>query len=174
MTKAEQKKRDNIAEYLVYMYQTEDLLRTYKFDLNQITKYIISSLPLPDVDKKELILWYASIIEAMQEQKIEEKGHLEEINRLFICLHKVHTELKQGDKNYVSITKRAEPFIKNQIKQSNNTLSNPIQIATNAVYGFLLLKTNRKEMTVEQQKMLDIFGDMLSYLSYKYKNKSVV
>ena len=37
MVKAEQKRTENIAEYIIYMFQTEDLVRALKLDLNQIT-----------------------------------------------------------------------------------------------------------------------------------------
>ena len=33
---AEQKKKSNIAEYILYMYQVEDVIRGYNFDLDRI------------------------------------------------------------------------------------------------------------------------------------------
>lgn len=171
MVKAEQKRKENISEYIIYMYQTEDLLRTFKFDLNEISKYVISSLPIPDTGKKEVLLWYASTIESMQAQKIEESGHLAEIEKLFLELTDLHIELKENEEDYLKIANKAAPFIKSQIKISNNELSNPIQVAINAVYGFLLLKINGRDLNNEQQKMLDSFGDLLSYLSFKFKEE---
>ena len=36
---------------------------------------------------------------------------------------------------------------------------------------FLLLKLNGKEIKPEDQEMIDRFGDVLSFLSFKYKEK---
>lgn len=173
MVKAEEKKRDNIAEYIVYMFQIEDLVRALKLDLNQITDYVIASLPISDPEKKELILWYASIVEHMYAQKIEETGHLEEIVILMNELNDLHKVCIDTEKKYEEIVSRAEPYIQQQIKDSNYTLKNPIQVCLNSIYGFLLLKLDRKEVTKEQQLMLNSFGDLLSYLSYKYKEKTI-
>ena len=171
MVKADEKKIENISEYIVYMFQTEDLVRALKLDLNQITDYVIASLPISDKEKKELILWYASIIENMIAQHIEEEGHLKEINDLMGNLLDLHNQLSSSESDYKAIAKKAEPFIQHQIKESKNVLSNPIHVCINAIYGFLLLKLDRKEVNSEQRNMLDAFGDLLSYLSYKYKQE---
>lgn len=169
MVKADQKKADNISEYIIYMFQTEDLVRALKLDLNQITDYVIASLPVSDTEKKELILWYASIIEEMKAQQIEKEGHLKEINDIMLQLHELHAELITTEVAYKKIALKAEPYIQNQIVESKNTLSNPIQICLNAIYGFLLLKLEGKEVNSDQQKMLEAFGDLLSFLSFTYK-----
>lgn len=40
---ASQKKKENIAEYLLYMWQIEDIIRAYGLDIDQIQKHIIDS-----------------------------------------------------------------------------------------------------------------------------------
>ena len=42
---ARQKRKENIAEYLLYMWQMEDLIRSFKCDIEAIDKYIISQFP---------------------------------------------------------------------------------------------------------------------------------
>ena len=43
---AQQKLSENIAEYVLYMYQIEDLIRAYKFDLDSIIyNYVQPQLP---------------------------------------------------------------------------------------------------------------------------------
>ncbi|MGL5636915.1 MAG: DUF4924 family protein, partial [Bacteroidales bacterium] len=39
---ASQKKKENIAEYLLYMWQVEDLIRAFKLDMDQIDQKLIS------------------------------------------------------------------------------------------------------------------------------------
>ena len=50
---ASQKKKENIAEYLLYMWQIEDIIRAYGLDIDQIQKHIIDSYDLPEEQKKK-------------------------------------------------------------------------------------------------------------------------
>jgi hypothetical protein len=171
MGKAEEKRSKNITEYLIYMFKSEDLIRTFEYDLNKITDYLISQIPISTQEKKELILWYASLIESMQSENIIESGHIEEVKILLTELNTLHNALIKDDNDYNIIVSKAAPFIQSQIEKSNNKLNNPIQVCLNAIYGFLLLKVDEKEPTAEQQTMLNAFGDLLSYLSHKYKEQ---
>ncbi len=168
MVKADELKDQNVSEYIVHMFKSEDLVRTFKFDLNKITDYLIANIPVSTSKKKEQILWYASLIEQMREENIQDKGHLNELNNLINELTKLHISLIKEDKTYKEINLRAQPFIQNQVKIGENTITNPILICLNAIYGALLLKINGKTITEQQQKMLETFGDLLSYLSYTY------
>ena len=43
---AQQKLKENIAEYILYMYQIEDVIRAYNFDLERIMdEYVRQQLP---------------------------------------------------------------------------------------------------------------------------------
>jgi len=167
--KADELKNKNISEYIVHMFKSEDLVRTFEFDLNKITDYLIANIPVSASEKKEQILWYASLIEQMREEDIQNKGHLTELNNLINELTKLHISLIEQDKTYKKINSKAQPFIQNQIEMGGNAIINPIQICLNAIYGALLLKINAKTITELQQEMLETFGDLLSYLSYSYK-----
>ena len=74
---ASQKKKENIAEYLLYMWQIEDLIRVYKLDIDAIQKYIIDPYDISDEKKKEMRDWYESLIEMMRSEGVEKKGHLQ-------------------------------------------------------------------------------------------------
>jgi len=168
MVKAEELKAQNISEYIIHMFKSEDLVRTFEFDLNRITDYLIANIPVSKTEKKEQILWYAALIEQMRDDNIEAKGHLVELEILISNLSLLHSNLLNEDEIYQNIHNNALPFIQTQIEISKNTITEPIQIYLNAVYGFLLLKINSKGITDSQQEMLNAFGDALSYLSDKY------
>ncbi len=170
MLLAQKKKQSNISEYLIYMYQTEDLIRQFNFDLNQLNTYVLAHIPASEQEKKELLLWYASLIEKMQNEKIHTKGHLQELNQLVEKLTKLHTQLEATNAPYQAILSKAAPYFSQQTEASGNTLTNPVQLSLNAVYGFLILKLTGKKTTKTQQQMLDTFGDLLSFLSHAYKD----
>ena len=74
---ASQKKKENIAEYLLYMWQIEDIIRAYGLDIDQIQKHIIDSYDLPEEQKKSMRDWYESLIDMMHSEGVEKKGHLQ-------------------------------------------------------------------------------------------------
>ena len=45
---ASQKRKENIAEYLLYMWQIEDIIRAYKLDIDTIDEQIVSKYNVPD------------------------------------------------------------------------------------------------------------------------------
>ncbi len=51
---AEQKRRENIAEYLLYMYQVEDMIRANKLDFDSIERTLISKFDVPYGVKRDM------------------------------------------------------------------------------------------------------------------------
>ena len=80
---SQQLKKKNIAEYLLYMWQVEDLIRANGCDMERIRKNIIEPYPATDEQKKELARWYEDLINMMQQEGVLEKGHVQ-INKNII------------------------------------------------------------------------------------------
>ena len=67
MITASAKKRENIAEYLLYMWQIEDLIRANGLDIDKIQENIIDRYAgLRDQQRKEMREWYESLIDMMR------------------------------------------------------------------------------------------------------------
>ena len=65
---ARQKRKENIAEYLLYMWQVEDLIRANKFDMDSINRTVIAHYDQPEEVKKEIAQWYEELIEMMRSE----------------------------------------------------------------------------------------------------------
>ena len=87
---AEQKKKENVAEYLLYMYQVEDMIRANKLDLDSIEQTLISKFDVPYGVKRDMREWYKSLIVMMQDERKEQSGHLSSsknwLARCMICI----------------------------------------------------------------------------------------
>ena len=67
MITASAKKKENIAEYLLYMWQIEDLIRANDLDIDKIQSSIIDKYAdLTPEQKKEMREWYESLIDMMR------------------------------------------------------------------------------------------------------------
>ena len=169
MENIEEKKQQNICEYIIHMYQTEDLLRVYEMDIDKIETHVIHHLPVEAEEKIEFRNWYLSIKEEMEKEDVVYHGHLSRVQAHVDELTMLHHQLLEQDKNYITVYKEAEPFINHHIQLSEGKIDNPIQVCLNGVYGLLLLRLNGKQVEEDLMKRLDHFGNVLSYLSMKYK-----
>ena len=95
---AREKKKNNIAEYILYMWQLEDMLRALKLDMEQVDRYLVAGFQADERTSKEIHDWYDNLIAIMQKEKVEEKGHIQalkntvdELTELhFFLLHQAH------------------------------------------------------------------------------------
>ena len=63
------KKNDNVAEYLLYMWQIEDLIRANRLDMDLIRKSIIDKFQgLSPEKRREMEEWYESLIDMMRRE----------------------------------------------------------------------------------------------------------
>ena len=87
---ANQKKKENIAEYIIYMYQIEDVVRAYNFDLEAIIQSFVSP-QLPDESfLNDYKKWYQNIINQMVSQNIQKQGHINDVNDVMVELSYLH------------------------------------------------------------------------------------
>jgi len=63
---ASKKRKENIAEYLLYMWQIEDLIRANGLDLDKIKSNVIDKYQLSEPQIKEMTEWYESLIDMMR------------------------------------------------------------------------------------------------------------
>ena len=67
MFTASQKRKENIAEYLLYMWQIEDLIRANDLDMDKIKENVIDRYTnLTENQRKEMTEWYESLIDMMR------------------------------------------------------------------------------------------------------------
>ena len=73
---AQEKKKNNILEYILYMWQVENIIRACQFDIELIKSNVIAQLGLTDNDKDLVKEWYLDLIQQMKSQNLKQAGHL--------------------------------------------------------------------------------------------------
>ena len=169
---AENKKKQNSSEYIIYMYQMEDLIRSYSFNMDEIEQYVISHYPVPNEQKKDISGWFGSLAERMKAEGIEKGGHLSEVQKEVDTLAKIHWSLLKEDGEYFKIYDQAKPHLLDFIGSAEgDNLGHEIQICINGVYGLLLCRLTGKKVSSELQQAAEAFGGALSYLSVVYQER---
>jgi hypothetical protein len=94
MLVALQKRRENIAEYILYLWQIEDLLRALQFSPEAIYTTLVARIDGADEQQKENIFnWYMQIVELLRKEGKESKGHIDHTLHLIGDLHNLHLQL---------------------------------------------------------------------------------
>lgn len=167
---AEQKRKENIAEYILYMYQVEDLIRANQLELDRIERTLISQFQVDYEVKREIREWYKALITMMQEEGKEESGHLNVLNNIVDQLQEMHQEiLKQGyDNGYKGLYDKAKAHVEALRMRSGHNRDNDIQVALNGLYGLLLLKIKKTRITPETKKAFDAITEWVADLNLRY------
>jgi hypothetical protein len=167
---SEQKREENIAEYVLYMWQIEDVIRACSFEIDKISTFIIDQQELTEAQKAALKEWYVLLIQKMKLQRIEKVGHLHEVNDVIMEMTYLHNSLLEyyKDEKYAKIYSFAEQFLEEFKKVSNNPNASNIEVFFNALYAKLILKIQGKELTDATSEAFEAFTNVLAYLSAKY------
>ncbi|MBQ2142744.1 MAG: DUF4924 family protein [Alistipes sp.] len=89
-----QKRRENIAEYILYLWQVEDLLRAMQFSPEAIYSTLVARIEGADEQQKENIFnWYMQIVELLRKEGKEAQGHIDHTLHLVNDLHNLHLQL---------------------------------------------------------------------------------
>ena len=173
---AEQLKKRNISEYLLYMWQVEDTLRAYGLDSERMANEYIPFFQL-DEEKSELLKgWYESLIQMMREEKAEEKGHLQINKNILILLTDLHVQLLKSSKHpfYSAAYYKVLPFIVElRAKSAESQEKNEVENCFDALYGTMLLKMQKKEISAETATAIDNIAKFIGLLSdYYTKDKA--
>jgi hypothetical protein len=168
---AQKKYEENIAEYILYMYQITDIIRANKLDIKKIQETIISETA-DDSDYDAYTAWYEELIKKMKSQKIVEKGTLNELSELQMELFYLHNTLLAvlKDKKYEEYYKKAEENIQEFQKKSNLPNLNIIDTCFNAMYFNLLMNLKGMEITPATKEAFDSIRLIVAYLSKEFKD----
>ncbi len=93
MDTAQQLRKSNIAEYILYLWQLEDMFRALQFSPEAIYSQFVAPRNLSEESKAVVLNWYMELVDLLQREKHEEKGHLEHTMHLIADLHNLHLQL---------------------------------------------------------------------------------
>ncbi len=169
---AQQKKQENIAEYLLYMWQIEDLIRAYNFNLLAIENEIISQFNLDAETNRQMVDWYDNLIQLMLNEKIEEKGHLQFVKNYINDLTNLHFKLLNSPyhTDYKKEFEKTTPYLADLVKKTNNKEKPFVEICLEGLYGALILKLSNKKISNETTEAVQAIGNFIAILTSKYQS----
>ena len=194
MLVAKELRKKSIAEYLLYMWQIEDIIRAYQCSLTKIRREYIDKFDYSDVQKDEEEDWFGDLIRMMNQEGCRESGYLQ-INKVVMqSLNELHAQLLASSKFpfYSAEYYRVLPFIvelRGKTKQVADRMArknepNLKEIAANLghseietcfylLYGVMMLRLQKKEISHETEVALKEITTLIGMLSdYYLKDKT--
>ena len=167
-------RKKNIAEYLLYMWQIEDIIRAYDCSLARIRREYIERFNYTDEQKEEMTDWYGNLVRMMNSEGCREHGHLQ-INKIVIQqLSELRAELLSSSKFpfYNSEYYKVLPFIVELRKRGADNNENEIETCFNALYGVMMLRLQKKTVSPDTEHAIKEITTFIGMLSdYYLKDK---
>ncbi len=166
---AQKLRKNSIAEYLLYMWQIEDLIRAFGCSLPVIKKRYIDNFDFTEEQKEEEIDWFGNLIRMMNEEGKRESGHLN-INKVILQdVIDLHGMLLQSTKFpiYNAEYYKVLPFIV-ELRNRGDKNVNEIETCLDALYGVMLLKMQQKPINPETEGALKEITTFIGMLSDYY------
>lgn len=167
---ASQKHKENIAEYLLYMWQIEDIIRANGLDIDRIKENVIDRFNLSPAQTKEMMEWYESLIDMMRREGVEKSGHLQLNKNVIIQLTDLHLALLKDPRfpEYTAEFYKTLPYIVELRSKAGENPAGELETCFNALYGMLMLRLQGKEITPETKAAITQISKFIAVLARDY------
>lgn len=172
---AKELRKKSIAEYLLYMWQIEDIIRAMGCSLPLIRKaYINKFTDYTDEQKEDEIDWFGNLVRMMNEEGKRDQVHLN-INDIIVRdLVDLHQRLLQSNRFpiYNAEYYKVLPFIVELRGKGDKNISE-IETCLDALYGIMMLRMQKKEISPETEHAIKEISTFIGMLSdYYLKNET--
>lgn len=161
MTTAAEKKDSHIVEYVLYVWQMEDVVRATGFDSGAI-RSLFGGEDGPDLD------WVLTLSQDMVREGLHEDGHVSHVQETLTELALLHDLLTgpMEDANYVDAYKQAEPLLSDfEREKMKSGMHHPTEVMLTALYGWLVLRLKKEPISLETNAALVAIRSMANALA---------
>ena len=145
-------KKNNIAEYILYLWQIEDYLRAF---------------PQQAEANQEL----HDISEMMHQEDILKKGHLQLAQNALAELEDLHNDLLDQEATYRAAMIQLTPSLNILKSKTDRPTMSDIEACLVLLYQIMLLKLQKRQISSETELVQKQATQILQYLSKTYKEQ---
>ncbi len=175
MLTAKQLRSENIAEYVLYMWQLEDILRAANLDIETIRRQIVDNYPTDESTKDAMTQWYSDMVDMMRIEGVKEKGHIQINKNVIIQLTDLHNMLLKSVKypEYGAEFYRTLPIIVELRAKSGEEKVGEIETCFNALYGTMLMRLRGQNLSESTQSAISQISKFVSLLATFYHKDKI-
>ena len=164
---AESKRKENIAEYVLYMWQLEDLIRASNFDLDQLKAIHIYPMTDDEGLRIQATQWMAKLIKEMKDGDMKRHGHVMAVKQVMLELTYLHNTLLGISNNaeYQRVYEQARPDLEEFRVRSGGKAVGDVELCFNALYLKLLMAMQKKEVSAGTASAMENFKGIVVFLA---------
>ena len=147
-------KKDNIAEYILYLWQMEDYLRAFPQNADAT----------PELHE---------INEMMHREGIMEGGHLALAQNALAEMEDLHTQLLNEDAMYRAAIIRLTPQLNLLKAKTDRPTMSDLEACFTLLYQIMLLHLQKREISPETASVQQQATQLLQFLSKSYRNNEI-
>lgn len=170
MTIAQRKYHENIAEYVLYVWQMQDLLRAVHLDVEALDGFLRSFIPSEEKIAEEK-QWFFQLAQQMKQEGVVEKGTASMVKEVINELNYLHNTLVTllRDDTYLTALARAEENLVEYRSRSEMAKQvSDVEACLTALYGLFVLRLKKQNISEETQEAMKTFSDLMAVLSQNY------
>ena len=145
-------KKNNIAEYILYLWQIEDYLRAF---------------PQQAEANQEL----HDLSDMMHQENIMEKGHLQLAQNALSEIEDLHNDLLDQEATYRAAMIRLTPALNLLKAKTDRPTMSDVEACLILLYQIMLLKLQKSPISSETEQVQKQATQVLQYLSKTYKEQ---
>ena len=170
MLVAQQKRKENIAEYLLYMWQVEDLLRACDLEDEKIEQLLVARFASLTDDVTPIRQWYLELRDMMLTEGKRQSGHLQINENVLGNLSELHQRLlKEGnDAIYTSCFYSTLPYIVELRGREGEQKVSELETCFTALYGLMILRMQQREVSEQTRAAMQQISKFIALLADKY------
>lgn len=142
-------KIDNIAEYILYLWQMEDYLRAFPEQANANTELM-------------------ELLDMMHAEGIVQGGHLQLAQNALSELEDLHDELLNTEAPYRAVMLHLQPSLVLLKAKTDRPTMSDVEACLVLLYQVMMLRLQKKEITPETQTVVNDATQLLRFLSKTY------
>jgi len=142
-------KKENIAEYILYLWQLEDYLRAFPQQANSNTELM-------------------EILEMMHMEGILGGGHLQLAQNALRELEDLHDELLDTEAPYRAVMLHLQPSLTLLKSKTDRPEMSDVEACLTLLYQVMMLRLQKKEISPETEVVVKDATQLLRFLSKTY------
>ncbi len=165
-------RRENICEYLLYMWEVEALLRYYDLDETRIQKEYVAAFPYEvQLQERE---WLFTMARRMKAEGLMKKGHLKANNEVLYMLEDYHHDLLSSGKypRYTELYNRALPYLLSLRKKGLKDM-HEIEICFSALFQVMFKRIKKEQMDSNTNLLIESVRDLVKELAFTYRTEGI-
>ena len=169
---AQKKRKENIIEYLLYMWQVEDLIRANGLDMKRIEATVVDRYGnVDEALRRQIYDWWDNLTEMMRIEKCETSGHLQVTRGLMNDIYNFHLYLltKPEEAAYQNAFQTAwSDLLALKARIPDGDRMQHVELALTAIYDYFLLKLQGRTVLADTTNAVVRISRAMAILSARY------